>query len=181
MSEYKFVQWGKGIPVDYQRLGQMVSNEQYLKDKFEHTPRGLLMWKQTSGTGPINASGSYQAITGFTSLPFDVEENRSISFFFDAGLLQSNVSGQIRFKFIIDSTSTEDISGSGAYYNGLVQEGYSHAGACLYFSPTALAKGSHTVSVQMIADASMNAVYLGNYTTMIIAVRDEGAYVSETT
>ena len=68
MSEYKFVQWGKGIPVDYQRLGQMVSNEEYLKNKVDFASKGVLAWKQyDAGSGGLSLTdptGGFQPISG---------------------------------------------------------------------------------------------------------------------
>ena len=178
MSEFKFVQWGRGTPVDYQRLNAMMLNEQYLKDVVDRSPRGVLMWKQTDGIGPIDPSGTYQSVTGFTSLVFDVEEDRCISFFFNPGIGFSNSSGQVRFRFVIDSVITSDISGGGTFYSGAFT-GYFNAGSLFYIPTQALSKGTHTVSVELIADSSISALYIGNATTMCLVVRDEGAFVSE--
>ena len=179
MSEYKFVQWGKGIPVDYQRLGQMVSNEEYLKNKVDPSPKGVLLWKQTTGIGPLDPSGTYQAVTGFTSLSFNVDENRLVSFSFNPGVGFTNTSGQVRFRFVVDSVNTADISGGGSYSGGLAYQGYFNPGISYYIPPEALSKGTHTVSVELIADITISALYIGNSSTMILVVRDEGAFVSE--
>jgi hypothetical protein len=178
MSEYKFVQWGKGVPVDYQRLGQMVSNEEYLKSKVDPSPKGVLLWKQRSGIGPLDPSGTYQAVTGFSSLPFDVDENRLISFSFNPGLGFTNSSGQLRFRFSIDSVYTDDISGGGSYYGGLAYQGYFSPGVSDYIPPEALPKGTHTVSVELVADSTISALYIGNSTKMTLIVRDEGQFIS---
>lgn len=176
MSEFKFVQWGKGVPADYQRLNAMMLNDQYLKDRVDPSPRGLLIWKQTGQITSINPSGTYQAISGFTSLRFDVEANRMISFYFNPGVVYSDTTVQVRFRFVIDSANTSDIGGGGSNGSNV----YFSGGAAYHIASPALSQGSHTVSVQMIADAASTNMILGNNTQIILAVRDEGAYISET-
>lgn len=179
MSEFKFVQWGRGTPVDYQRLNAMMLNEQYLKDVVDRTPRGVLMWKQTAGIGPIDPTGTYQPVSGFTSLLFDVEEDRCISFSFHPGNSFSNITAQLRLRFVIDTTNTADITGGGAYSAGLIYEGYFNAGVAFHIPSEALSKGTHSVSVEFVADAYATAIHLGTDSGMVLVVRDEGAYISE--
>jgi hypothetical protein len=180
MSEFKFVQWGKGTPVDYQRLNAMMLNEQYLKDVADRTPRGVLMWKNSAGIGPLNPSGTYQPVTGFTSLLFDVEENRCISFSFHPGNGLLNTTSQLRIRFVVDTTNTADITGGGAYSTGAVYQGYFNAGTAFHIPTAALSKGNHSISVEFVADEYVTSAFLGNDSGMTLVVRDEGAFVSET-
>lgn len=175
MSEFKFVQWGKGIPVDYQRLNAMMLNDQYLFDKVDPSPRGILIWKQTGPLASVNPTGSYQSVSGFTSLEFDVEANRLTSFYFNPGVVFADAASQVRFRFVIDATTTADIGGGG----GSVAGGNYYAGPAFHIPNTPLAQGSHTVSVQMIADLAITNMVLGSASSVIFAVKDEGAFVSE--
>lgn len=176
MSEFKFVQWGKGVPVDYQRLNAMMLNDQHLKDKVDPSPRGVLIWKQTGPLASVDPNGSYQSVSGFTTLGFDVEAGRLTSFYFNPGVVYADAGPcQVRFRFVIDATTTADIGGGGGtnaagnYFNGPV----------FHMPNTALAQGSHTVSVQMIADSGVTNMVLGAASSVIFVVRDEGAFVSE--
>lgn len=177
MSEYKFVQWGKGVPVDYQRLGQMASNDEYLKSKVDPVPKGVLAWKQyDAGTGGLSLTdptGGFQPISTFTSIPFNCDENRLISFSFNSGRIQSNGAGEIRWHFVVDGVRSTINQGT-IFNSGY----YSDPSIFYYIQPTVLAKGSHTVSVEYIATNTISTVTLGQTNgTISLTVRDEGVYI----
>jgi len=173
MSEYKFVQWGKGIPVDYQRLGQMVSNEQYLKDKIDPLPKGVLCWKQISGYN-LNPSGVYQTISTLTNIPFDVEDERLLVFEFNSGVVVADLACNYRIGCLIDSTNYSDISGNSISASNLPSSSVSKL-----VLPEALSKGSHTVTVQIIADAGSASLTIGgNSTKATLTITDVGTYIS---
>lgn len=174
MSEYKFVQWGKGIPVDYQRLGQMVSNEQYLKDKIDPSPKGVLAWKESGSIAIVNPSGALQAVTGFQNLSFDVDEDRCITATFAPGQISTtlNASQECRYSIYIDGVSVAS-AGTGSKVDSQLA-----ASPCVWVSETALSKGTHTISVFVQATAATYSLSIGgnsNYVSLI--VRDEGKYV----
>lgn len=173
MSEFKFVQWGAGIPNDYQRLNAMMINDQYLKDKLDPSPRGMLMWKSAS-TFTIDPTGGYQNITGFENLTFDVEASRLISFEFNSGPIYTGTACEYRVRFVIDGVSTSNCGGGGA---GASPQ---HFGASLatYTTPSALTQGSHTVTVQIIATGAVSDLRLGYDGIISLKVRDEGAFLS---
>lgn len=176
MSEFKFVQWGRGVPVDYQRLGQMMSNEDYLKNKIEPSPKGVICWK-TSSAVTINPSGGYQDITGFTNITFDVEDNRLIYFEFNPGTMTTDVACQFRLRFLIDGIAVSESGGGGmgALTGGT---GYFASSPAVYVANPALSRGSHSVSVQFIADGGVNTMVFGNVGTITLKVTDEGQYVN---
>jgi hypothetical protein len=174
MSEYKFVQWGKGIPVDYQRLGQMVSNEQYLKDIVDDTPRGVLAWKSVAGSTYATPTGIAQNVTNLSNIPFDVEENRLISFEFDSGRLHCPANTvEVRFSLLIDNVNTGDVSGT------VVVAGEYESPASYTWIPTsALSKGAHTVSAQFVSNNAASSLQIGNLSRCSLIVRDEGPFIS---
>ena len=174
MSEYRFVQWGKGVPVDYQRLGQMVSNEEYLKNKIDPAPKGVIAWKTTSAV-TINPSGAYQDITGFTNLTFDVDENRLISMEFNPGLMTTDAQCQMRIRFVVDGIGIAESGGGGM--GSFTGTGYFASSPAVYIPSPSLTKGTHTVSVQFIADIGVTSMVFGNAGTVSLKVRDEGVYV----
>lgn len=172
MSEYKFVQWGKGVPVDYQRLGQMVSNEQYLKDVLDRTPRGTLAWKSVAGSAYSNPTGIMQNVTNLANISFDVEENRLISFEFQSGRLHSPTTTiEVRFQLLIDNVGTGDVSGT-------VIVGGEFTGPVVYtWAPVnPLSKGTHTVSAQFVSNNTPSALQIGNQSRCSLIVRDEGRF-----
>lgn len=177
MSEYKFVQWGKGIPVDYQRLGQMASNDEYLKSKVDPAPRGILAWKQyDAGTGGLSLpdpTGGFQPIAVFTSIPFNCEDDRLITFTFNPGRISSNGGGEVRFHFVVDNNRST--INSGHFFDA----GYLTDGSPFnYIQTTSLSKGSHTVSVEYIATNTISTLNLASTNGAIsLIVRDEGPYI----
>ena len=172
MSEYKFVQWGKGVPVDYQRLGQMVSNEQYLKDVLDRTPRGTLAWKSVAGSSYSTPTGIMQNVTNLANISFDVEENRLISFEFQSGRLHSpTLQIEVRFQLLIDNVGTGDVSGT-----VVTAGGYTGPVVFTWAPPEPLSKGTHTVSAQFVSNNSASALQIGNLSRCSIIVRDEGRF-----
>lgn len=172
MSEYKFVQWGRGVPVDYQRLGQMSSNDEYLKGKSETYPKGVLLWKEITGYS-FTANGVFQNITSLTGLSFDVDSERLISIEFNAGIVYSSFASNFRTGFVIDGTTYSLIGGTNISATNLPE-----ASASKLVLNTALEKGTHTITVQVRGDATANmtAGYDGTRATLI--VRDEGPFIS---
>ena len=83
MSEFKFVQWGKNVPVDYQRLNTMMINEQYLKD-VNHDPTKItkdyvrnssLLINLAKAIGRIVVSyKDMQNLAGYTTLIHEMDE-----------------------------------------------------------------------------------------------------------
>ena len=177
MSEFKFVQWGKGTPVDYQRLNAMMLNEQYLKDVVDLAPRGVLLWKQSSSV-TINPTGGLDSITNFTNLVFEVEEDRLVTFQFEVGTIPSAIpSGfaQVEYGLIIDGAGSA-AKQAGGYY---VYDGRGPSSTLMYVTPEALSKGTHTVSLVMIANGSLDSVQLGTGGSgPLFIVRDEGKFIS---
>lgn len=92
MSEFKFVQWGKNVPVDYQRLNTMMINEQYLKDVADKAPRGVLAYAQTTSNTSLTAAGSYTDLSGLSSTSFSVEANRMVKITLTGFSLQTSSS-----------------------------------------------------------------------------------------
>lgn len=173
MSEYKFVQWGKGIPVDYQRLGQMVSNEQYLKNIVDDTPRGVLAWKSVDGSTYGTPTGIAQDVTNLSNIPFDVQEDRLISFEFQSGRLYSPTTTiEVRFSLLIDNVNTGDISGTvvvaGEYVSPVVYT---------WIPSSALSRGSHTVSTQFVSNNAATSLQIGNSSRCELIIRDEGPFI----
>jgi len=166
MSEFKFVQWGKGTPVDYQRLNAMMINEQYLKDRSDIAPRGVLAWKVTD-SDTTSTAGSRVNFTGIGSVSFNVEANRmlKISLFVytvtnsGAGTTAStNVAGNtttyrdpniLEFDLDIDGTLVgNDGGGQQRIYSDftLTTSNPAQMINTAYFTTTPLTAGTHTVS-----------------------------------
>lgn len=81
MSEFKFVQWGKGVPVDYQRLNVMMLNEQYLKDEVDSRPKGsLLVANQATQVTTSGTNNVLSTVSSMNNLPFNVDSNRIVKF-----------------------------------------------------------------------------------------------------
>ncbi len=175
MSEYKFVQWGKGVPVDYQRLGQMVSNEEYLKNKIDPSPKGIILWKSISSF-TLDPTGGQDVITGLNNLAFDVDEDRLISFTFLPGTIAgaSPVAlTDVQFHILIDGTNYKN---AGGYYT---YDGRGPGPTLGYIHPSALSKGSHSVSIVLVGNGSLTTITVGsNNSNPLLIVRDEGQFIS---
>jgi len=176
MSEFKFVQWGRGIPVDYQRLGQMMSNEDYLKNRIDPSPRGILAWKTIEETSYANPTGGGQNITGLTNITFNVEENRAISFEFQSGRINSDagINIEVRFFLTIDGANTGDYAGT------FVTTSNQFLPPCVYtvIPSTALTKGSHIVTANFVATNASYTLKLGQTSKTSLIIRDEGEFIS---
>jgi hypothetical protein len=48
----------------------------------------------------------------------------------------------------------------------------------VYISPQALSKGTHSVSVEVIADGGITTLRLGNVGTITLKVEDVGKFIS---
>lgn len=173
MTEFKHVQWGAGIPVEYQRLMAMMNNDQYLRDFAYKAPRGVLMWKAISSVS-FNPDGGLQLISGLTNLPFSCEANRLISIEFNSGILVSDAGGEIRMSFVIDGVSQPQSSGLYIAVTG----GTIGTLPLITVPSTTLAQGAHTVSLQVQANVTITSLTLGGSSgNPLIVVRDEGAWI----
>ena len=178
MSEFKFVQWGKGTPVDYQRLNAMMLNEQYLKDIVDATPRGILLWKEIPGFS-INPTGGYDSIPNLSNLTFDVEEDRVVSLTFYPGTISDITpigSADISFGFFLDDGVTP-VKQAGGYW---VFDGRGPSTTVAHVTPIALSKGTHTVSVLLQGNTAITSATIGvnHSSNPLFIVRDEGRFVS---
>jgi len=174
MSEFKFVQWGRGIPVDYQRLGQMMSNEDYLRERIDPAPKGVIAWKSVAGSTYSTPTGAMQNITNLENITFNVEENRLISFEFQSGRIYSASSTiEVRFGILIDGVATSDISGTVA-----LSGGYASPVVYTWIPGESLSKGSHTVTVQFVSNNVASNLQIGNSSRCSLIVRDEGEFIS---
>lgn len=189
MSEFKFVQWGKGVPNDYQRLNAMMINEQYLKDKLDPSPRGVLAWKKSDSqtTASVNVFTNFN---GIDTVDFDVEENRMIKIsFYVYGMLSSNA-GTAAPNGSNTAIVVLSIDGSALNSNndGSVMRFYADTGMTtsnnggsmtfVYFTDTPLAKGSHSVTPQIAAGA-FAATSVTAVPSIRLLVEDIGAFISE--
>lgn len=176
MSEFKFVQWGKGVPVDYQRLGAMMLNEQYLKDVIDDSPRGIVAWKSASGSSYPTPTGGWQDVTTLVNISFDVDADRLISFEFQSGRLyvpSAGFSPEVRFSLSIDGINTGDISGTAVPVGGF------SAPVVFTWIPTPpLSKGSHSVTVQFVSNNITSNLQIGNSSRTSLIIRDEGKFIS---
>ena len=172
MSEYKFVQWGKGIPVDYQRLGQMVSNEEYLKNKVEYYPRGVLLWKEVTGETFV-ATGALQDLPSLSNLSFDVDSERLISIEFNAGIVFASAASNLRTGFVIDNNTYNLIGGTNISATNLPEPSTSRL-----ILAEALPRGTHTITVQVRGDTSVSMTLGYDSTRATLIVRDEGPFIS---
>jgi hypothetical protein len=177
MSEFKFVQWGKGTPVDYQRLNAMMLNEQYLKDVVDATPKGILLWKQIAEF-TADPTGGTDSIPNLSNLTFDVEENRIVSLTFYPGTI-AGISpiglADLSFGFLLDDATTP-VKYAGGYW---VFDGRGPSTTVAYVTPVALSKGTHTVSVILRGNTGMTNVNVGyGGSNPLLIVRDEGRFVS---
>lgn len=161
MSEFKFVQWGKGTPVDYQRLNAMMVNEQYLKDVVDNAPRGVLAWKQST-SDTTSTAGTYVSFNGIGSVVFEVEEDRMIKFsLFIYGITNAAApsAGVAAFDFEIDGTRV-DTSGATTLRiytdSGLSSGNPVNAPFATFFTTSALSAGTHTVTPKLFS--AFNAV-----------------------
>lgn len=179
MTEFKFVQWGKGTPVDYQRLNAMMLNEQYLKDVVDSSPRGVLLWKRLTSEVTVDPAGGYDVIPGLSNLTFDVEEERLVSFEFEPGIVQAtpNTIAEVRFGILVDD-STLTVKQNGNFYVSDVS-GRGGSPSVKYVTTSALSKGTHTVSVIMQANVALTSVIFGrSQSDPLLIVRDEGKFIS---
>lgn len=151
MGEFNFVQWGKGVPVDYQRLNAMMLNDQYLKDKLDPAPRGILKGKVSSTTftytGTPGAANPVTSMAQFSNITFDCEANRMIKMTF-TGSYSTNTANTYNnniYSYInIDGGS--DISQSIIWqYDGA----FGGFPSFTYLTTSALSQGTHTATVKM--------------------------------
>lgn len=183
MSEFKFVQWGKGIPVDYQRLNAMMLNEQYLKDKADPAPRGILLRKRAAAI-TYDPSGGWQDMTGLTGLTLTVpENNRLISFEFQSGRCLADAPCEVRFKLNIDGTPmiTSGVDSSSA--TSITANSTINWGPPVVFTTfpaSVLTAGTYTITAQFIANSGISVLILGESGCSSLIIRDEGSYISET-
>jgi hypothetical protein len=127
-----------------------------------------------AGSTYSTPTGAAQDVTNLTNIPFDVEENRLISFEFQSGRLYSpTVITEVRFSLLIDNVNTGDISGT------YVSAGLYNSPAVYTWIPSsALSKGSHTVSAQFVSTNVASSLQIGNSSRCSIIVRDEGPFIS---
>jgi hypothetical protein len=172
MSEFKFVQWGLGVPVDYQRLNAMMLNEDYVRQLAEPAPRGIIAWRSVSGSTYSNPTGIMQDVSGLNNISFTVESGRAISFEFQSGGLYSpSTQVELRFGLLIDAVPISDISSTvlpvGSYEPSIVYT---------WFPTTALTAGSHTVSAQFVSNNAASSIQIGRSSRCELIVRDEGIF-----
>jgi len=185
MSEFKFVQWGKGTPVDYQRLNAMMLNEQYLKDVVDATPRGILLWKEVPGF-TADPTGGYDTVPNLSNLTFDVEENRVVSLAFYPGTISDMTPiglADISFGFFLDNAVTPVKQAGGYYTTDVSSTGRGPSTTVAYVTPVALSKGTHTVSVLLQGNTGLTQVKVGvnHGSNPLLIVRDEGRFVPSST
>lgn len=178
MTEFKFVQWGKGTPVDYQRLNAMMLNEQYLKDAIDPMPRGILLWKEIAGF-TADPTGGYDPIPNLSNLTFDVEEDRVVSLTFYPGTISDMTPvgvADLSFGFFLDDGVTP-VKQAGGYWT---YDGRGPSTTVAYVTPTSLSKGTHTVSVLLQGNTSLTQVKVGvnHGSKPLLVVRDEGKFIS---
>lgn len=186
MSEFKFVQWGKGVPNDYQRLNAMMLNDQYLKDKLDPSPRGVLAWKKTSSSTIVSV-GTTSSFNGIGTVDFDVEENRMIKISLFVYNIQSSISGSdpntANILFSIDggAASTDDNSAfQRVYYDSKMVTGNSaNSMMAVYFTDTPLSKGSHNVQPQISCGTYIVGATITAVPTIRLVIEDIGAHVSQ--
>jgi hypothetical protein len=151
MSEFKFVQWGKGVPVDYQRLNAMMLNEQYLKDIADVSPRGILA--QALTTSDFSTSTSvldFTAITNMSAISFTVDANRIIKITVNGNYVDNpDVTGTLS-----DYTTSISIYFDGSATSSFSTQCYNPISkratfpTLIYSTPTALSAGTHTLAVK---------------------------------
>jgi hypothetical protein len=78
---YDQVEWAKGTGLDYEKLNQMSTNDNLIKDQVDLMPRGIIAWVKSGQTSLAKTSfdGTYHVVPGFSEIPFSVGENRIIS------------------------------------------------------------------------------------------------------
>jgi hypothetical protein len=193
MSEFKFVQWGKNVPVDYQRLNAMMINEQYLKDIADNAPKGVLAWKTSDSDTSTTVIATPTSFAGIGSVSFNTEANRMIKISLFIWTLNNAVTD-------ITITTTPNITYSGANAvtldfdidgtlvgndGGGVQRIYTDIDlasanpteiiTATYFTQIALTAGSHTVTPKI-----MSYPYLATAKAQVrLLVEDIGAFISE--
>ena len=174
MAEFKFVQWGEGIPVDYQRLNAMMLNDQYLNDRLDPSPRGILAWAQYSGT--LSYSGSPGAlgntiISGFDGIDFSCEANRMIKFTFD-GLYADEDSGAGNNIYIIISLDGTETTVTATRMEAGT---FGDFPKFTYITQTALSAGTHSITLKTTGYDDYKLVG-----PMFLTIEDIGMFVSST-
>jgi hypothetical protein len=148
MSEFKFVQWGKGVPVDYQRLNAMMLNEQYLKDIADVSPRGILA--QASTTSDFSTSSTslvYTSITNMDAISFTVDASRIVKITVNGNYVDNpdTTSDYLTLLAIyLDGSGTASFTTQ--CYNNIQKR--ATFPTLIYATPTALSAGTHTLKVQ---------------------------------
>ena len=193
MSEFKFVQWGLGVPVDYQRLNAMMLNEDYVKQLAEPAPRGIIKRVNVAGANYTSPTGGNQNVSGLSDIKFTTEANRIISFEFQSGRIRLDTADQIlelRFSFIVDGVKepmpvgASDHSGTVMYHtgsNGHYDPGsftlnYGAPVVFTYVPSTALSAGDHTVTASFVSNAVASTFAIGDNSTNSVIIRDEGSF-----
>jgi hypothetical protein len=78
---YDKVEWGKGTKLDYEKLNQMSTHDNLIKDKIDLMPRGIIAWSKSAQTSLAKTSndGTDHVVPGFSEIPFTVGRDRIVS------------------------------------------------------------------------------------------------------
>lgn len=177
MAEFKFVQWGKGVPIDYQRLNAMMLNEQYLKDIADASPRGILTLAQSSANTTTSSTVlTWGDISNMGSMSFTVEANRIIKITVNGNYVDN------------PSTTNDAVTSVGIFLDGSASAAFTTTTynntqkrsvfpTLVYVTDTPLSAGTHTLKVR--AQMYMSASPVGQvlYTPLNCVVEDIGSSV----
>lgn len=85
VAEYNEVAFPENGLITYDKLNKMVSNDRYIYEKMKGSPNGIIQrWQTTSDITVSSVSVPSYEITVFSDMPFTVEANRYIGFYFTA-------------------------------------------------------------------------------------------------
>lgn len=164
-SSYSEVKFPKHAPINYQKLQQMSLNDQYIKDKLDAQPRGILLREyvdltDAEFTGPGDVLESYI---------FTCEESRIITYNFSPVYITETIDYVRPTTFYIKIDGIE--YGKSAVFS------YDSSPIYEYFNITGfatdLSAGEHTLTVS--SDRSGLWTLLRGY----LIVEDRGQYISQ--
>jgi hypothetical protein len=166
-TSYKNVRFPKHLPIDYQKMQQMSLNDQYLKDKIDAQPRGILLREYID----LDDTEFIYTDDIMVSYNFTCEENRLISYNLSPVYITETI-------FYVRPT-TLYIKIDGEEYGKTSIFSYGSSPIYDYFNVFGfidnLAAGEHTLTI------SSDRILLWTLFRGHLIVEDRGRYISQST
>lgn len=152
MSQFSPIYFGFESKITSKDLNQIHLNQNYLKEKIDNIPNGIIRLEERNGAEP------YGNLYIIHQIGFTVESNRLIRITTDIRISQSSSDVKYYFYYIVDGSEIE--SGVGISLPNSTSKKID-VNTMLYITPEPLSKGDHIVEV--IVKRADNAAMSGEF------------------